>query len=382
MIWKPSQVIVDARFEALLGQSATILQIKNDYALKSSLNDKADKSQLVNYQPKGEYVEKSKLADYSTTVELRGIFQPKGEYLTQANLAPYLKTETANTNYQPKGEYATKEDVTQVRKNTDIVYLKKEDAETKYAKRSEVPTNQSFADKVDRSELSVYLKTVDADTKYQPKGEYATKKNLEEYVKSTELSNYQQAGDYANKRDLADYLLKTTAATTYQPVGDYALKSDLTSYAKSEVLTAYQLKGDYSTNANVTVAKTAAINAAKDYTDTKFKSIMGEGVDAAYDTLREIQDILKNDANLREQLTNLLHKKPGKFVDTIGDGVNSTVTVTHNLRTTDIMVNLWDVATSEIVFADIKIVNDNSIQVKFDATDIPAMKAYKIVVVG
>ena len=315
MIWKPSQVIVDAKFEALLGQSATILQIKNDYALKSSLTDKADKSQLANYQPKGEYVEKSKLADYSTTVELRGMFQPKGEYLTQVNLAPYLKT-------------------------------------------------------------------MDADTKYQPKGEYATKKNLEEYVKSTELSNYQPAGEYANRRDLADYLLKTSAATTYQPVGDYALRSDLTPYAKTEVLTGYQLKGDYSTNANVTIAKTAAINAAKDYTDTKFKSIMGEGVDAAYDTLREIQDILKNDANLREQLTNLLHKKPGKFVDTIGDGVNSTVTVTHNLRSSDIMVNLWDVATSEIVFADIKVIDDNTLQVKFDATDIPALKAYKIVVVG
>ena len=179
-----------------------------------------------------------------------------------------------------------------------------------------------------------------------------------------------------------DAYVKTTALSGYQPKGNYATKEELTSYAKATALAGLQEKGDYATNSNLAVAKESAIQNAKTYTDSKFSSIMGEGVDEAYDTLKEIQEILKNDDNLREQLKNLIHTKPSKFVKIIGDGVNHTINVTHNLNTKEIMVNLWTIDTNEMVFTDVKIVDVNNIQLEFGENEVPGVDTFKVIVIG
>lgn len=394
-MYKPRQVVIDARLETLLAQSAIIQGIKSNYALNSALSLKANVSELNNYQPKGNYVPMSKLVDYSTTVELRTIFQPKGEYLTRSSLDGYLTTDSASSIYQVKGNYATKTEVSDLKTEAAGKYLEKSEANRLYAKASEVVTTSNLADKVDRSELLAYQPKGDYATNsalndkadrselvaYQPKGDYATKNDLGSYAKTSALAAYQPKGNYAQTSDLDAYV-KTTTLSGYQPKGNYATKEELTSYAKATALAGLQEKGDYATNSNLAVAKESAIQNAKTYTDSKFSSIMGEGVDAAYDTLREIQDILKNDDNLREQLKNLIHAKPSKFVKVVGDNVNHTINVTHNLNTKEIMVNLWTIDTNEMVFTDVKIIDVNTIQLEFGENEIPGVDTFKVIVIG
>lgn len=69
-----------------------------------------------------------------------------------------------------------------------------------------------------------------------------------------------------------------------------------------------------------------------------------------------------------------------KYSANIGDGTNSTITVAHNLGTEDVTITVREVATKQVVMADIQIVDTNRIQVLFASA--PAASAYRVVVVG
>jgi hypothetical protein len=68
------------------------------------------------------------------------------------------------------------------------------------------------------------------------------------------------------------------------------------------------------------------------------------------------------------------------FQTTIGDGTNSTYTVTHNLNTTNIEVSLILLSTNEKIGAKVEVLNVNQIQVSFIAPI--GTNSVKVVVVG
>lgn len=70
-----------------------------------------------------------------------------------------------------------------------------------------------------------------------------------------------------------------------------------------------------------------------------------------------------------------------KYAATIGDGTATTITVTHNLNTTDITVTLRETATPyNVVISDIQIVDANSIKILFAVA--PTSAQYRVVVTG
>lgn len=70
-----------------------------------------------------------------------------------------------------------------------------------------------------------------------------------------------------------------------------------------------------------------------------------------------------------------------KYAANIGNGIATTITVTHNLNTTDITVTLKEVATPyNIVITDIQIVDANNIKLLFSAA--PTSNQYRVVVIG
>lgn len=72
---------------------------------------------------------------------------------------------------------------------------------------------------------------------------------------------------------------------------------------------------------------------------------------------------------------------PTKFVQQIGNGAATNITVNHNLGTTDIVVAVYETAAPyNLVYADIQIVDVNNVSVQF--TNPPAANAYKVVVIG
>ena len=69
-----------------------------------------------------------------------------------------------------------------------------------------------------------------------------------------------------------------------------------------------------------------------------------------------------------------------KFVTTIGDGTATTYTVTHNLNSRDILVQIMDATTHEVVMADIAINADNSIAINFETA--PAANGYRVIIIA
>jgi hypothetical protein len=68
------------------------------------------------------------------------------------------------------------------------------------------------------------------------------------------------------------------------------------------------------------------------------------------------------------------------FQSTIGDGTNSTYTITHNLNTTNVEVSLILLSTNEKIGAKVEVLNNNQIQVSFISPI--ATNSVKVVVIG
>lgn len=69
-----------------------------------------------------------------------------------------------------------------------------------------------------------------------------------------------------------------------------------------------------------------------------------------------------------------------KMSQTIGDGVTTSFNINHNLGTTDVVVDVFLIATGESVIADVLRTSVNVVQVSFGSA--PAANAYRVVVVG
>lgn len=69
-----------------------------------------------------------------------------------------------------------------------------------------------------------------------------------------------------------------------------------------------------------------------------------------------------------------------KYSLTIGDNSNTAFTVTHNLATRDVVVNVYDISTYETVEVDVVRTNTNTVTVTFASA--PATNSYRVVVIG
>lgn len=137
-------------------------------------------------------------------------YQPKGDYVTNT---------TGDDKYQPKGEYITPDKLDPLVEKTEMTaYVKKDDIPNHLK-----PINESLSKKADLDRLN----------NYQPKGEYATTKDMALKLDKTDASNlYQPVGKYATSDENALKLDKTEATSLYQPKGSYLKSGDLDSINK------------------------------------------------------------------------------------------------------------------------------------------------------
>lgn len=65
---------------------------------------------------------------------------------------------------------------------------------------------------------------------------------------------------------------------------------------------------------------------------------------------------------------------------TIGDGTSTTLTVTHNLNTQDVLVSVRQVSNNEVVIADVVANGVNTVQITFATA--PSTGQYRVTVIG
>lgn len=81
-----------------------------------------------------------------------------------------------------------------------------------------------------------------------------------------------------------------------------------------------------------------------------------------------------------EGLRAALDGKAGKFAAPIGDGTNTSFTLTHNLGTEDVVVTVRNASTKEVEYAGVTIISANQISVTF--AQAPDLNEYRVVVLG
>ena len=79
-------------------------------------------------------------------------------------------------------------------------------------------------------------------------------------------------------------------------------------------------------------------------------------------------------------ITSALTTYTRKYATTIGNGSLTSITVTHNLGTRDVVVNVYDNTTYDTVEVDVVRTDANTVTVSFSTA--PANNAYRVVVIG
>ena len=69
-----------------------------------------------------------------------------------------------------------------------------------------------------------------------------------------------------------------------------------------------------------------------------------------------------------------------KVIFEVGDGVEQSFVFSHNLNSKNILVNVQDSVTNEIVIPYIKLIDDNSLMIEFSF--IPDINSYKLIIFG
>lgn len=161
--------------------------------------------------------------------------------------------------------------------------------------------------------------------------------------------------------------------------GDTSVNADKVQYeASKSVKQALQeaLQATGGIDGKVDNAKQDALRQANEYADSKIDELIN-GAPGDLDTLKEIADVLSANKDIIETLKGATKK----HAETIGDGVATEHTVTHNLNTRDVVVNLYENnAPFEAVLADVEITDVNSVLIR--TAQAVEQDALKIVVVG
>ncbi len=83
---------------------------------------------------------------------------------------------------------------------------------------------------------------------------------------------------------------------------------------------------------------------------------------------------------LTDQVDGLRVEKPNKYATNIGNGSDTEFTITHYFGTKDVVVGIEEVATGEMVFADVIKTSYNAIKVMFAQP--PSTDQYRVTIIG
>lgn len=116
---------------------------------------------------------------------------------------------------------------------------------------------------------------------------------------------------------------------------------------------------------------------AKTYADGIKTDLLGSASEG-YDTFKEIEALITSQAEQLQAIASVAKK----YVTEIGDDVALEHTVSHNLNSRDVVVQLrTSKAPYEAVLADIEFVDENSLKVR-TASPISSVQPLTVVVVG
>ena len=123
-----------------------------------------------------------------------------------------------------------------------------------------------------------------------------------------------------------------------------------------------------------------ALQEAKEYAKAEISKVIG-GASEAYDTLKEIEEILKKSDSANKLINQAMKGKTSKFSQDIGNGRDTEILIRHNLKTQDVLVTLREKESPfKVVYADVEITDENTITLKFAKA--PKINEYRAIIVG
>lgn len=123
-----------------------------------------------------------------------------------------------------------------------------------------------------------------------------------------------------------------------------------------------------------------ALQEAKEYAKAEISKVIG-GSSEAYDTLKEIEEILKKSDSANKLINQAMKGKTSKFSQDIGNGRDTEILIRHNLKTQDVLVTLREKESPfKVVYADVEITDENTITLKFAKA--PKINEYRAIIVG
>lgn len=123
-------------------------------------------------------------------------------------------------------------------------------------------------------------------------------------------------------------------------------------------------------------AEADAIVAANAYTDAEIAAILGSA-STLYDTLGEIQAFIESNDT---EIAALIADKADVYSALIGNGALTDIAVTHNLGTTNVQVEVFNVSSGATVLCQVVRTNANTVTLSFNTA--PGTNAYRAVVNG
>ena len=134
------------------------------------------------------------------------------------------------------------------------------------------------------------------------------------------------------------------------------------------------------TDAQAQAKADTALQQAKDFATQEINKLVN-GASSAYDTFKEIEELLKNNDSLTTALKQGIAGKTSKFAGVIGNGSATEFTVNHNLNSQDVVVMVRENKSPFAqVITDVEVTDVNNIKVRFAKA--PAVSSYKVIVVG
>jgi hypothetical protein len=123
-----------------------------------------------------------------------------------------------------------------------------------------------------------------------------------------------------------------------------------------------------------------ALQNAKSFTTQEINKLIN-GAGPAYDTLKELGDLVASNKGLAESLATQIGLKTGKFSQVIGNGATKEFTITHNLNSTDVIAMVREnSAPFAEVLVDKEYFDVNKVKLIFG--DAPKINEFKVIVIG
>lgn len=167
-----------------------------------------------------------------------------------------------------------------------------------------------------------------------------------------------------NAANYSGYYFISTGAATLADIefqaGDWCISNGAAGWAKVDNTDAVTgIKGDAETEyrigqVNITAENVGAVKVA-------------QGAENANKMLV---------TNAEGNVTTAAHK----YVGLIGDGSATSFTVTHNMGTKDVIVQVSDASTYEVVIANVAVASENTVTVNFATA--PAASAYRVIIIA